>query len=139
MGKHKTMEKELPPGQVNIMSLVDVSFVLVIFCLAALNINVTSGINVMESKAGVTKAKAVLSENVSITLKSNGAIYINDKRVVDSTYELMKQLSVLIPSTRDGMVIVKADDSNKCDQVVDILDIARKSGAKKLVLMRGVA
>ena len=126
--------RELEQGEVNIIPIVDVSFVLVIFCMVTMNLMLTAGINVLESKAGASSGKVALKENISINLTKEGKIYV-DNKIVGSD-KLFRELAILLPRTKDKMVIVTADDSNRCEEVVDILDISKKSGAKRLALMR---
>jgi biopolymer transport protein ExbD len=133
--KKATHQKELAAGTINIISLVDVSFVLVIFCMATMSLVLTAGINVLETKAGAGKGKAALTENISIKMTKDNKIYLNNQPI--DQYDLFRELSEKIPNTKDKMVIISADDENTCEQVVEILDISRKSGAKRLALMQG--
>jgi biopolymer transport protein ExbD len=132
--KQGTSARELEQGEVNIIPIVDVSFCLVIFCLTTMNLMLTAGINVLESRAGASSGKAALSENISVRLTAENKIYVDNKEVPE--YELFRELAVRIPKTKDGMVIITADERNTCEQVVDILDVSKKSGAKRLALMQ---
>ena len=133
--KRQVVAKELGEGTINIISIVDVSFVLVIFCMTTMNLMLSAGINVLETKAGASRGKTALSENVSIKLTRQNKIYINNQAV--DPINLFRELAMRIPQTKDKMVIITADSENTCEQVVDILDISRKSGAKRLALMQG--
>ncbi|MCX5781840.1 MAG: biopolymer transporter ExbD [Elusimicrobia bacterium] len=133
--KRETQQKELASGSINIISIVDVSFVLVIFCMATMSLILTAGINVLETKAGASKGKAALTENISIKMTKDNKLYLNNQPI--DQYDLFRELSAKIPNTKDKMVIITADDENTCEQVVEILDISRKSGAKRLALMQG--
>ncbi len=129
--------KELDEGKINIISIVDVSFVLVIFCMATMNLMLTAGINVLETRAGAAKGKTALSENVSIRLTKNQDVFVDNQKIDPA--DLFSVLAARIPDTKDKMVIITADDENTCDQVVGILDVSRKSGAKRLALMQNPA
>jgi biopolymer transport protein ExbD len=133
--KKRIPAKELGEGTINIISIVDVSFVLVIFCMTTMNLMLSAGINVLETRAGAASGKAALSENVSIKLTKENKIFV-DNQAVDQI-NLFRELATKLPNTKDKMVIITADDENTCEQVVDILDISRKSGAKRLALMQG--
>ncbi len=126
--------KELDEGKINIISIVDVSFVLVIFCMCTMNLMLSAGINVMHTKAGASQGKAAVSENVSIKLTKDNKIFVNNELVDEQN--LLRELSVKIPMSKDRMVIITADDENTCEQVVELLDVSRKSGAKRLALMQ---
>ena len=133
--KRQVVAKELGEGTINIISIVDVSFVLVIFCMTTMNLMLSAGINVLQTKAGASSGKAALSENVSVKLTRDNKLYIDNQSV--DPINLFRELAIRIPNTKDKMVIITADNENTCEQVVDILDISRKSGAKRLALMQG--
>ena len=133
--KKRVPVKELGNGTINIISIVDVSFVLVIFCMTTMNLMLSAGINVLETRAGASSGKAALSENVSIKLTKENQIFVDNKQV--DPINLFRELATKIPNTKDKMVIITADDENTCEQVVNILDVSRKSGAKRLALMQG--
>lgn len=131
--KYHSTVPELPLGEVNIIPIVDVSFCLVIFCLVAMNIMLTAGINVVHARAGAPAGRASVSENILVTLTPDNRILVNDSET--SAGELSGRLVALLPATRDKMVMVRAQDTTRCEQVVDVLDTAKKSGALRLVLM----
>jgi biopolymer transport protein ExbD len=131
--KRDLKDRDLAEGEINIISIVDVSFVLVIFCMVTMNLVLTSGINVLETKSGAATGKATMKENISIKLTQDNKIFLDDKQV--EMIDLSHELVMALPKTKDKMVIITADDSNRCEQVVDILDISKKSGALRLALM----
>ncbi len=131
--KRDLKDRELGEGEINIISIVDVSFVLVIFCMVTMNLVLTAGINVLETKAGAATGKVTVKENISLTLTKDERILV-DGQQVDRAH-LFRELAVRLPKTKDKMVIITADNDNKCDNVVDILDISKKAGARRLALM----
>jgi biopolymer transport protein ExbD len=136
MNKRKRVNREtdLPQGEVNIIPIVDVSFTLVIFCMATMNLMLTSGINVLESRSGAASGKVTLKENISITLTKDYHIMVDNKEVARD--DLFRELAILMPKTKDNMVIINADADNTCAQIVDVLDISKQSGAKRMALMQ---
>ena len=132
--KREIANKELEDGKINIISIVDVSFVLVIFCMATMNLMLTAGINVLETRAGAASGKAALNENVAVKLTKDNRVFVDNQQI--NPTDLFRELAIKLPNTKDKMVIITADDENTCDQVVEILDISRKSGAKRLALMQ---
>ena len=135
--KKKIPAKELEEGKINIISIVDVSFVLVIFCMCTMNLMLSAGINVMHTKAGASQGKAAVSENVSLKLTKENKIFLDNEQVDEQN--LFRELALKLPRTKDKMVIITADDENTCEQVVELLDVSRKSGAKRLALMQNPA
>jgi biopolymer transport protein ExbD len=99
-----------------------------------MNIMLTAGINVMETKAGVSRGKAALKDNISLRLTKDDKIFLDNKEVEPN--RLLPALAAVLPSTKDGMVIISADDDVRCEKVVDVLDMSKKCGARKLALMQ---
>jgi biopolymer transport protein TolR len=133
MKKIRRSEPDIRAGFINVTPIVDVAFCLVLFCMVALNILLTAGIKVLETKANAQYGKTVLEENVRLTLTKDNKIMIGYKEV--SRNELFKELLKRIPRTKDQMVIINADDENYCGQVVELMDISKKSGAKRIALI----
>jgi biopolymer transport protein ExbD len=131
--KNQSVINELPLGEINIIPIVDVSFCLVIFCLVAMNIMLTAGINVSGAKIGVRSGTAAGGENVSVILTQDNRILVNNHEV--APVDLAGRFLALLPATKDKMVTITAHESNRCEQVVDVLDLAKKCGAQRLVLM----
>lgn len=131
--KGSTKDRPLADGEINIISIVDVSFVLVIFCMLTINLVLTAGINVLETKSGASKGKATVSENISIKLTEDNKVFLDGAQVEMS--KLSGELALKLPKTKDKMVIITANDNNRCEQVVDILDLSKKAGALRLALM----
>jgi biopolymer transport protein ExbD len=129
-----TPDRDLPIGEVNIIPIVDVSFCLVIFCMVTMNIMLTAGINVLESRGGASTGKASLQENIAVQLTRENKIFVNSKEVRYD--ELFRELAISLPKTKDKMVILTCDNSNSCEQVVNVLDISKKSGAERLALVQ---
>ena len=133
--RNESKDRELEVGTINIISIVDVSFVLVIFCMATMSLAMSAGINVLETKGGAgSTGKTAVSENVTVRITNESIIYVDDKEVTHE--ELSRVLMKKIPNTEDKMVIIKADEENSCEQVVRLLDISRKCGAERLALMQ---
>lgn len=131
--KLEAKDRELGEGEVNIISIVDVSFVLVIFCMVTMNLILTAGINVLETKAGAATGKVTLKENIAVTLTKDDKILVDGQQVGEDA--LFRELALKMPQTKDRMVIITADDKSRCEKVVDILDVSKKAGAHRLALM----
>ena len=119
---------------INLTPLVDVSLVLVIIFMAVAPFAVQAGIQVLHSRAQVSQGKASLTENVQVTLKEDGELFIKGK-AADFT-GLFGAIQNALTLSKDRMVIVSADYKNRVGQVVLILDTARQAGAVKLALMK---
>ena len=81
MGKKRKKEDNLALGDINVTAVVDISFSLVIFCLLSINLILTAGINVMESKVGVSVGRTAAKKNISIELTIDNEIFLNDEEI----------------------------------------------------------
>ncbi len=114
--------------------LVDVSLVLVIIFMAVSPFMLQAGIVVSESRAGAATGKASLDENVQISLSAEGRLLVNGEAVA-SLDALSDKLKTVIPKSKDGLVTLQAEKSNHVGQIVEILDIAKQVGAKKIAII----
>ncbi len=120
--------------EINVTPLVDVCLVLVIIFMAIAPYGLQAGIKVLQSKSGAKVGKTSASQNVAIRLTKEGKITINGREVDFITLKPMLQAA--IAKSKDKMVTVTADNENRVGQVVNLLDISKQSGAKKIAIMR---
>ncbi len=119
---------------INVTPLVDVCLVLVIIFMAIAPFGMQMGINVLQSKSGQKVGKTKASENVNVKLTKDGKLTINAREVDFAT--VFPILTNAIAKSKSKMVTVTADDENRVGQVVNLLDISKRAGAKKLAIMR---
>lgn len=124
---------EDPITEINVTPLVDVALVLVIIFMAVSPFVLQAGLQVTESKAGAATGKSSLSENVQIRLAADGRITVDGEESALS--DLGPLLKTKIQKSKDGLVTVQADKGNRVGQVVEILDTAKQSGAKKVAIL----
>ena len=119
-----------PISQINITSLVDVTMVLLIVFILVTPI-MLHGINVQLPQASSGRMD-VSKDAITISISKYGSLYLDNARV---TYEsLKKRLKIIVGSTQNTSVIIKADKSVEYGEVVKVLDIVRKSGVSKVAL-----
>ncbi len=119
-----------PISQINITSLVDVTMVLLIVFILITPI-MLHGINVQLPQASSGRMD-VSKDAITISISRYGSLYLDNARV---TYEsLKKRLKIIVGSTQNTSVIIKADKSVEYGEVVKVLDIVRKSGVSKVAL-----
>ena len=130
-----TDKADEPITAINVTPLVDVCLVLVIIFMAVAPMAVTLGLKVLETHGKPTsEGKAGIDDNVSVKLTSQGVLTINGAVVAPEGLPQALQLS--LAKSKDKMVIVTADDTNKVGQVVTILDTAKQLGAVKLAILK---
>ncbi|MBI4055730.1 MAG: biopolymer transporter ExbD [Elusimicrobia bacterium] len=122
-----------PITDINVTPLVDVSLVLVIIFMAVAPFILQAGITVLRSSPSVTLAKKAASENVQIRLTQKGKLTVNQQPT--SWENLSSAIQKALRDSRDKMVILTADDKNRVEEVVKILDTSKQVGAAKLAIM----
>ena len=118
---------------INVTPLVDVALVLVIIFMAVSPFMLQAGLQVQESKAGAATGKASLEQNVQISLTEDNKILVNGENVLLA--DLPSSLRERIPKSKDGLVTLQAEKCNRVGQIVEILDIAKQAGAKKVAIL----
>ncbi len=115
---------------INITSLIDVLFLLLIFFMISSTFLEQPGI-----KLELPEAKsAVVTEQRDYVLfvDQEGRLFLNQDEV--TLEDLGARLKEALPSMKDRALILKADQDVAHGIVVRVMDIAKESGVKKLVI-----
>lgn len=115
---------------INITSLIDVLFLLLIFFMVSSTFLEQPGIKLELPKA----ESAVITHQKDYTLyiDKEGELFLNSEKVdFDALEQLLKQA---LPNMKEGALILKADQEASHGTVVKAMDIAKKSGVKKLII-----
>ncbi len=115
---------------INITSLIDVLFLLLIFLMISSTFLEQPGIKLELPQA--QSAVTVEQKDFVLFMNKEGKIFLNDKEI--STGELEAKLKEGLPRMKDGALVLKADRDVSHGLVVTIMDIVKKSGIKKLVI-----
>lgn len=129
-----SQKEDEPITQINVTPLVDVCLVLVIIFMAVAPMAVTLGIKVLETRRSNAEGKASVDENVNIRITTDGAITVNGTKTDGITFRSV--LAAQLKMSKDKMVIVTADATNKVGIVVEVLDASKQAGALKLAVMK---
>ena len=122
-------------GELILTSLVDIALCLVLGFLVAMPLFFETGIFV--SAPGV--ARAASGEQGSgikaqVFLTNDGRVLLNESEV--SIAQLSDLLPKLLDRSRERRVVVATEDQVVYDRVMQILDLAKQSGAADLALLR---
>ncbi len=129
----ENLEDDDPITEINVTPLVDVALCLVIIFMAVSPFMLQAGLTVTESRAGAATGKKSLEDNLQITLNEENQITVNGEVVqIDNLKQILKEK---LPKTKDGLVTVQAEKQNHVGQVVELMDIAKQSGAKSVALL----
>lgn len=122
--------KEKRKVLINITSLIDVLFLLLIFFMVSSTFLEQPGI-----KLELPQAKnAVVTEQNDYTLfvDKDGNLFLNQDEV--TTENLEAKLKEALPNMVDSALILKADQEVTHGIIVRVMDIAKQSGVKKLII-----
>jgi biopolymer transport protein ExbD len=132
--RRRRFEPRKNPGLI-LNSLVDVALSLVIAFMVSMPLFFESGIFVSAPgavRAGADEPGSDIKANVYLT--NDGRILLNEAQV--SFENLSELLPRLLQRSVERRVIVSAEDQVKYERVMQVLDLAKQSGAADLALLR---
>ncbi len=115
---------------INIVPFTDVLLVLLVIFMVTTPLIVQGRIQVKLPKSSA-QADAQL-QPVTLTLTAAGAQFLGDQQV--SEQDLPALLGAALRDRADKTVIIRADRSVTHGRVVELMDLARRSGADKLAI-----
>ena len=124
----KKKQKRKP--MINITSLIDVMFLLLIFFMVSSTFLEQPGIKLELPHA--QSAAIVEQKDYTLFVDKDGKMFLNRDEV--NTENLEAKLKAALPDMEDGALILKADQDVSHGIVVRVMDIAKRSGVKKLVI-----
>jgi len=123
-------EKKKKSQGINITSLIDVMFILLIFFMVSSSFIEQPG---MKLELPAIKSQEVARiENLVMFVSKDGKIMIGEKSVAMDS--LVVEIEKLVPEMKEKTLILKADKSTKHGLIVQIMDIAKRSGLQKIVI-----
>ena len=118
---------------INVTPLVDVCLVLVIIFMVISPFAMEAGIEIGTSRQGMLKAKAAFKENVNIVLSGEGVVKINGRKV--EWEDLGEAIQKALSQSPDKLVSLNASPQALTGQVVEILDVSKQNGARRLAIL----
>jgi len=115
---------------INVTSLVDILFNLLLFFMVSTTFLTTPAIKLELPKA--KHGESVTQEPTVIYIDAAGGIYFDDKPVEASL--LGAALSKELAGTADKSVVLKADSRVSHGRVVEVMDVIKGAGATRLVI-----
>lgn len=115
---------------INITSLIDVLFLLLIFFIVSSTFLEQPGMKLDLPKT--REQQAVRMEGYTVFITTDERIFLNE--VLVGIEDLMTRLKAIAPETEEQGLILKADENVRYGFVVEVMDIAKQSGIVKLVV-----
>ena len=116
------------PSRLNLTSLIDVVFLLLIFFMVSTTFEKQAKLKIELPEAS-QQSSAAESQSITITINAKGTYYINERELsVQDAQTLQKQLQKEAGDDRDMKVLVKADANASHKYVVTVLDVLGQMG-----------
>ena len=128
----KREKKKRRKAIINITSLIDVLFLLLIFFMVSSTFMEQPGIKLDLPSAKTSEYNKM--EDVILSVTKSEKIYLNDSLVTKK--ELSMRLKEIPISTT---IVLKADKAASFGVIIEIMDIIKQTGLKKVVAMTKVA
>jgi len=115
---------------INITSLIDVIFMLLLFFMITSTFLEQPGIQ-LELPAAKTASVAEPQE-VVLNVARGGGLFLNRRPL--KLEDLEAEIRKVLPGMKDGALVLKADQEVAHGLVVRIMDLAKRGGVKKLII-----
>jgi len=117
--------------EINLAPLVDIVFLLVIFFMVTSTfITPESGlpVDLPQAVSGTERPQGV----PTVDVKADGTVYWKGEAVSDE--KLMTVLRAALAGDQEGTVLLRADRKTPHGRVVQVMDIVRRAGAKRVAI-----
>ncbi|MCX6553958.1 MAG: biopolymer transporter ExbD [Candidatus Aminicenantes bacterium] len=115
---------------INITSLIDVTFMMLLFFMITSTFLEQPGIK-LELPTAKTSANSEAQEWV-LTVDKKGELFLNRQPL--TLAELEVEIRKALPQMKDGALVLKADQGITHGLVVRVMDMAKRGGVKKLII-----
>lgn len=123
-------QRRLRKPLINITSLIDVLFLLLLFVLVSSSFIEKPGIKV--DLPGAVSAEAEKIDSLVLYVDKEGKLYLNDQRLEEG--DLQGALEKALPRMKDEVLTLNADETVHHGLVVRLMDTARNCGIRKLII-----
>ena len=118
---------------INLTPLIDVVFLLLIFFMVSTTFERQALLKVDLPEASEVDDRTELPESLELVIDSEGRMYLNDMRLVDSTEETIRAaIQEAVGDDRSLPLILRADRLTAHHHVVTAMDVAAQLGFQNL-------
>jgi len=115
---------------INVTSLIDVMFLLVLFFLLSSTFNTQAAINLVLPRS--TTAERVVESSAVVYLTVDGQIYLDDQRREGD--DLRAALQQMQAGTGEDRIVLTADEGAAHGKVVALIDLIKECGFTRISL-----
>lgn len=112
---------------INVTSLIDVVFLLVIFLLITAKFDQEGGIPVDLPKGKLEQAPAA-QDSFTVTIVHDGTLFVDKKKILLG--ELAGEIKALREKMPDPIMCIKTDSEAESQYLVNVMEVARLCGQK---------
>lgn len=117
-------------ASIDITSLLDLLFLLLIFFMVTSSLNIESSILVNLPKSAASGVKN--SGSLVVTISESNEIFVNDRKVKgDELAAFLKKYKI---DNRPGSVVIRGDKKSNYQTIVEVMDKLNQSGLPKFTL-----
>lgn len=124
------LQKKKRKAAINIISLIDVVLLLLIFFMLTTSFVEQPGLKLDLPEAESSESER--SRELEISVNAAGKIFLNN--AVIEWDELPEKIAALASKMDDKSLVLKADKTVPHGTVVQIMDIARRTGLQKIII-----
>ena len=129
--KLRAREREEP--NVDLTSLIDVVFLLLIFFMVSTNFERQAVLKVDLPEASAVQAPEEVPERLELVIDAKGRMFLNDQQLVDDRRQtLVAAFEQLAAERRDLALTLRADRLTPHHYVVTVMDVAAELGFSNL-------
>jgi biopolymer transport protein ExbD len=115
---------------VNLTSLIDVLFILIIFFAVSSTFLEQPGIELKLPEA--ESSESYTSQKIIIYVDKGENLFLNDQLI--STNTMISEIKKLGKLSPDGSLVLKADKKVSHGKIIEVMDLLRKNGMYKIVM-----
>ena len=121
--------KRFIPG-IDATPMADIVFLLLIFFMLSSTFIIQPGLKIKLPSAVTSEVQ--LTRNIVLNITEEGYIFLDDAPT--NILELPSSLNAALSKQEEKVVIIKADESVRHGFIVKVMDVAKLSGAERLVI-----
>lgn len=128
----KLLEEEREEPEINLTSLIDVVFLLLIFFMVSTTFDQHAHLRLDLPEAATAEAETT-PEIIELIITDEGQVYIGERQLVDERRATMQAaIAERFAETPEGVLVIRADAEASHRLVVRALDAASAEGIKRV-------
>ena len=129
----KFRSRRRSPPEINLTSLIDVVFLLLLFFMVSATFEKLGRLQVELPQAQPNVEQEPLPDRIAVTVDVEGQFFVNDQELVNTDIETVKRALIGIAGERrDVPVVISADGRAPHQSVVTVMDAASQIGLARV-------